>query len=107
MRQHQGDGVHDAEIGMATDERIGQSVQPAEQYLELTGKVGKPGVLFDQEGSSVDIGNGQRMGHRLVEQLVLLVPATSTVVEFRYRYRLELLQAGSQHLGKMAFQICL
>ena len=75
--------MHEAEGRLATDELIGQPVQPAEQRLELTRKVGQLGVLFYQSSSVLDIGNSQRMGYRLVEQLVLLVPATSPAVELR------------------------
>ncbi len=75
--------MHEAEGGLGTDERIGQPVQPAEQRLELTRKVGELGVLLDQASGVLDIGNGQRMGYRLVEQLVLLVPATRPEVELR------------------------
>ena len=40
------------------------------------------------------------MGYRLVEQLVLLVPATSPAVELRNQERLLLLQTTAQHLSK-------
>src|SRR5947209_7368641 len=92
--------MHEAEGGLATHERIGQSVQPAEQRLELTRKVGELGVSFDQASSVFDIGNSQRMGDRLVEQLVLLVPATGPAVEFGNQERLLLLQTTAQHLSK-------
>src|SRR5947208_15717680 len=92
--------MHEAEGRLGTDERIGQPVQPAEQRLELTGKVGELGVLFDQASSVLDIGNGQRMGHRLVEQLVLLVPATCPAVELRNQERRLLLQRNAQRMSK-------
>src|SRR5436305_9801438 len=100
MRQHQCDGMHEAEGGLGTHQCIGQPVQPAEQRLELTRKVGELGVLFDQASSVLDIGNGQRMGYRLVEQLVVLVPATGPAVELRNHEWLLLLQPTAQHLSK-------
>src|SRR5947209_12344002 len=92
--------MHDAERGMATHKRIREPVQPAEQDLKTTGKAGETGILFDEIDSSLGIGNSQGVGHRLFEQLVLLVPAAGTVVEFRDQGRLCLSQTGTQHLCK-------
>ncbi len=85
---------------MATHKRIREPVQPAEQDLKATGKVGEAGILFDEMDSSLGIGDCQRVGYRLFEQLVLLVPATGTIVKFRDPGRLCLSQTGAQHLCK-------
>src|SRR5215471_3325306 len=68
--------------------------------MELARKVGEPGVLLDQADSLLDIGNGQRMGYCLVEELVLLEPAAGPAVQFRNHGRLCLPQTIAQSLGK-------
>src|SRR6266487_1800058 len=88
--------MYDAEGGLGKDERLGQPVQPAESRLESAG----PAVLFDQANSSLDIGNGQRIGYCFAAQLSLLEPLTGPAVQLRNQDRLCLPQTGAQHLGK-------
>src|SRR5712692_9106419 len=85
---------------MRTEEGLGQPVQPAQQRLELTEKVSGQAVLFDQIRGMLNIGNGQRMGYRLIEQLVLPEPAAGPAVEFRNQDWLCLPQTAVQYLGK-------
>src|SRR5437870_13678399 len=81
-------------------QRLGQRVHPPEHRVELT--TGRKGERdrFDQAGSEFDVGNGQRMLHRFVRQIVLLIPGTGTPMQDGWQRRLYLLQVAAQHLGK-------
>ena len=91
---------------MCTEEHLGQPVQPAQQRLELAEEVGGLAVLFDQIRGLLNIGNGQGMGYRLIEQLVLFEPATGPAVEFRNQGWLCLPQTAVQLSGFPASGLC-